>query len=937
MQTILCEKPDVRRKFEAALGGNTGQSPTVGDGTPFKVVNSVGHLFELKPLREMVDPRLVESFESWELKDLPFEHNLISFEKELIHKTVKNGNQFVRTVSAYHAQLFTEIQQALAQSDTIIIATDVDPSGEGDLLAWEIINAAGFKGRALRLKMVDDSANGILNAIRPEALREVTYQDPMVQSAIARQKFDFFTVQYSRATTTLPREHSVLQKGAVVRTGRLKSAMTEIIGSREEAYETFVPSSEYELAYFDSDKRKFVKAKSDRFKTPALALANPSNLPDTSTIKLLSKDLKAVKPPNLYDLMDLSGTLAKKGHDTSTFMDTYSKMYEAQIVTYPRTEDTVITIDQLNDFRKIMPAILQLLSIDPTLVDINTFASKNLYNPKSKTEPPSHGANRPGKVVPQSLDYLKSFGPLGPAIYEECARQILASFAPDKINLVSVYSDQSDAFKHTVVEMQNPGWTRVFSDGDTDDETEDAASSKSHPTVGGALNLSTNEVKAVRPSLFTEHTLANMLKRYDIGTGSTRKSTFDDVTNAKLNRKLVKKDGARLRLTDLGKIAFVLMKGTLLGDITFTQNLNTFLNQIRKGNAKADQAAIIFEKMFNTDLPKIKDNAKFLSSFKKVAEPAFKRLTRVYQPTGQSITFTGGIVDYTYTESDLEKLLAGETIEVELKGKKSKALYIAVLKLADDPTYGWQVQMVDRKFAPRKQGTGVYQPTGETITFEATFSNKDLLDSEIQTLLSGGSIRVSGVSKKTGKPFTTDAVLAKLPPYNKPTEPPIWQVTFKMSAPKEKHEQVYIPTNNILSIPKVWSGHTFTTPELNTLFKGEPIVIETANGKSSIDLSLRDNYNAPGQAIQLGFYRDPNDFVTITPPGQTKPVTLSRKAFGHTLTDAELKTLASGDSISFTANKKAGGTYTAVVELTFGKAFNQTHDSWHVAFVPRDR
>ena len=93
MQTILCEKPDVRRKFEAALGGNTGQSPTVGDGTPFKVVNSVGHLFELKPLREMVDPRLVESFESWELKDLPFEHNLISFEKELIHKTVKNGNR----------------------------------------------------------------------------------------------------------------------------------------------------------------------------------------------------------------------------------------------------------------------------------------------------------------------------------------------------------------------------------------------------------------------------------------------------------------------------------------------------------------------------------------------------------------------------------------------------------------------------------------------------------------------------------------------------------------------------------------------------------------------------------------------------------------------------------------------------------------------------
>lgn len=941
MQTILCEKPDARRKFEKALGGNTGQAITVGDGTPFKIVNAVGHLFELKPLKEMVDPALVESFESWEIKDLPFEHDLISFEKELVKRQRTTANGKIRETSQYHIDLFAEIQHTLNQSDTVIIATDVDPSGEGDLLAWEIIKAAGFKGRALRMKMIDDSTNGILTALRPENLYETSYQDPMVQSAIARQKFDFYTIQYSRATTTLPREHQIIAKGSVVRTGRLKSAMVEIIGDREEAYETFVPSSEFELAYFDTDKRKFIKPKSDRYKTPALALANPNQVPQTSTIKQLSQTNKSITPPNLYDLMDLSGALSKQGHDTSTFMDTYSKMYEAQIVTYPRTQDTVITQDQLLDFKKVMPDIIRLLGIDPSLINENTFAKKNLYNPASKSESPSHGANRPGSVVPVSLESLKQYGPLGPAIYETCARQILASFAPDKINLVTVYSDASEAYRHTVTEMQSPGWTRVFKDGDTDDaqSSEDAtqAQSKTHPTVGGPLTLSTHEVKAIRPSLFIETTLADTLKKYDIGTGATRKNTFDDITDAKINRKLVKKDGARLRLTDLGKIAFVLMKGTLLGDIKFTQNLNVFLNQIRKGTASVDHVSGIFKKMFAADLPKIVENAKYLSSFKKVSTPAFPRITRTYLPANKSITFSSGIADHAFTEDELAKLLSGNTIELPLTSKKNNVAYIAVLKLINDPTYGWTTSMIDRKFAPRKSVTGVYRPTGETITFDAVFLGKDLLDAECEKLLNGDSIRASGVSKKTNKPFTTDIVLALAPPYNQPEAPAIWQITFKNSKPKEKHEQVYIPTNHIIAIPVSFGGHNFTQAEFNTLFKGEPITIETSKGKTMIDLSLRDNFNTSGQAIQLGFYRNPDDYVEITPPGQIKRVSISRMALGHRLTDDEIKILESGDSISFTADKKSGGTYTAVVELTYGKPYKQTKDAWHVTFVPRDR
>lgn len=930
MQTILCEKADVYRKFGAALGGFTGQSASVGDGSPYRVVHASGHLFELKPLDEMVDPRLIESFKSWRVADLPFDHELINFQNQIIHKKV-NGES---VVSEYHANLFHQISQSLSDSDTVLIATDLDPSGEGDLLAWEILNAANFKGKALRVNMVDDSTNGILNALQPSALKPVAFTDPFVQAALARQRFDFYTIQYTRVLTTLPQDHHVLSSGYVNRGGRLKSAMLQRIGEREEAYDTFVPSSEFELAYFDSEKRKFTAKDGARYKTPALALTNPEKFPDSSQVKQVSQATKSITPPNLFDLMDLSGSLAQKGYDTSSFMRTYQSLYEAKYVTYPRTEDTVITVDQLNEFRQVLPRIVTMLNIDSSLIDPNRFATKNLYNPASKKAAPTHGANRPGSRVPDTLDDLKSFGPLGPAIYEECARQILASFAPDKINLITTYSDLSGGFTHHVTDLQSAGWTMVFKSGEDEDESSDDDGTTTHPVVGSELTLGSNEIKARRPSLFTQRSLAKELKKYDVGTGATRTTTFDDIIYNKPNRVLAKFQGSGVRLTNMGKIAFVLMSETHLADIVFTQNLNLFLNQIKSGQATAGSVSIVFKRMFNSDLPKIKSNAQYLSTFKTVKDSGYSKIDGIYLPTNTSISIRSGLMNHAYTEDELKRLFSGETIEVPLISK-NKTPFIGVLKIENAPEYGWGTRIVDRKFAPRKTFTGVYEPTGETITFTAVFNKKDLSDDDCRVLLKGRDIKIDSVSK-TGGSFVANLVLVKASPYKQPEADPIWQVSFKPKGSAEQHTQVYTPTGAQISIPVTFMEHTFTTSELNMLFTGKPIVISTARGDTSIDLIERANYNRPGKAIQLGFYKDPSDYVKVTPPGETTKVEISRRAFGHSLTDAEIKTLESGETVSFEAKKRDGGSYTATVTLLYGKPYNGKKDVWHIGFAPRD-
>lgn len=938
MQTILCEKPDAAKKFVNALGGVTGHSAKVGTGEPYRIVHAVGHLFELKPLDQMVDPSLKDEFTSWAIKDLPFDHNQIRFQLQ-----IKQDNRSkTPKPSEYHLKLYKEIAQSVSQSDSVIIATDVDPSGEGDLLAWEIINATGFKGKVYRAYMIDDTAPKIRECLLPEKIKEVTFADPIVQSALARQKFDFFTIQYTRATTSLSQDNSVLPSASIVREGRLKSAMTSLVGKREEEYDTFKPSSEYELAYFDSDKRKFVKPNQERFKTPALAMqSNQQKYPDTSTVKFIKKEDKQITPPGLYDLMKLSGVIASRGHDTSTFMDTYQKMYEAHYVTYPRTEDKIITPDQLAEFKQVLPKIVSLLNIDSSLINPDSFASKNLYNPKGKSKAPSHGANRPGSNVPPTLEMLTQFGPLGPVIYEICARQILASFGSNKVNEVSTYSDASSEFLHRVVENKLPGWTLILQDTSDDEDDKDKDDSTSHPTVGAPLTLATNEIKAKRPSLYTENTLGEALAKYNIGTGATRKNTLDDILYSKPSRKLVKKQGARLRLAPLGQLSFVLMNETLLADIMFTQNLNTFLEKIRQGEASLSQTNQLFDRMIKNDLPKIKTNVKFLSTFPKVKSKAmFPKASHTYEPTGELISFAQGAFDHAYTEEDLKTLLSGGTIDIPTKSKKNVA-YIAVGKLENNPTYGWGLQIVDRKFAPRKQHTGILKATGEEITFDAQLGQYEFTPSECQALLDGKSISVSGTSKAK-KPFTMDLTLQFLPPYNNPTGEKIWQAAAKSGGAREQHTQNFTPTNEQVSIPKVFMKHEFSTPELNALFTGEAIVIPTetkdgTKGKHTVAIQVRPNFNKAGKSLQLGFYDDPDGYVSITPPGQSNKVKIKAEFLGHKFNQTELDTLSQGDSVKFPAKSKAGKDYTAEVELVHAIPYNGKTKTWHVAFVPRNR
>ena len=146
--TIVAEKPSAARAMAAALGGPKGQYR----GVDYEITNLRGHLYEFVAPDKMVDPSLAEKYQKWDLANLPWNPDDLTWKRA----PQQNVSDVIKSLSA-----------ALQRGDEIVIATDLDPSGEGDLLFWEVIDELGFHGKRFsRMEFMDEAAASIQKAFQ---------------------------------------------------------------------------------------------------------------------------------------------------------------------------------------------------------------------------------------------------------------------------------------------------------------------------------------------------------------------------------------------------------------------------------------------------------------------------------------------------------------------------------------------------------------------------------------------------------------------------------------------------------------------------------------------------------------------------------------------------------------------------------------------------
>ncbi len=536
MLAILAEKPSAMRNMAKAFGGTNGTY----NGESFQLCCARGHLYEFKDPEHQVPKDKKDKYHSWALNNMPWDPG--DFKWDYAEK-----DDVTDTLDA--------IRDTFLKCDEIVIATDDDPSGEGTLLADEIIINLGFDSgkKYSRMFFADEAPASLQKAFVNRKHFASIYDDPDYQKALYRSKWDFLSMQFTRVATKCG------DGKAVLRQGRLKSAMILLVGDQLAKVNGYKKIPYYQYRFKDENSNIFVNPDEQKYDDKNQV---PKGKYNDSAVICGGKTRKKKAPPKLIDLATLSARLSSKGYKAKEVLDTYQKMYEAQVVSYPRTEDKAITLEQFNELLPYCDKIANVVGVDPAL----------LTNKSPRTgfvkEGMAHGANRPGTNVPDKLNDLASYGKCAGEIYYILATSYLAMLCEDyEYDAQDAYLEKYPDFKSHVSIPVKPGWKLVYQTDDDPDESENAAG------FGMTGSPFIYEGFPPKPQSPTMKWLMNQLDKADVGTGATRTSTYAEITNEKSKYPLLKDSKGKITMTEYGTMSYKLLPGTHIGTLEITTHV----------------------------------------------------------------------------------------------------------------------------------------------------------------------------------------------------------------------------------------------------------------------------------------------------------------------------------------------------------------------------
>lgn len=798
---LLAEKPSAAKNMASALGGMQGSY----NGQSYKIQALFGHMMEFVEPHEMVSDREQSRFKSWEPGDMPWDITQLSWAKQPQKTKDAKGK------ASSKAAAIKAVKEAAKGMSAIVIATDKDPTGEGQLIGWEVIHAIGWTGPVKRMYFIDESdkelQKGFKNIVDlPKADRDGEYV-----KADVRSRFDFLTMQIVRLST-----HAARNKGydvKVVRQGRLKSVMTKLVADQLALVKAYKKKPYYEVKFKD-DKgntytRKFEDGDDFRFDEKTKAEQDATRYMASPVVQD-SIERKESVPGKLLDLGGLASILGAKGYKSKEILSTYQKMYEAKIVSYPRTEDKVISKEQFNEMLPLVDKIADVVGADKKLL------THRKPRPTHVKDGGAHGANRPGLVVPSSLDSLSSYGTSAKAIYELLAKNFLAMFGENYVyDSVKAHIKDYPAFTTVISISVSLGFKGIF-DADSELLDEDDEKSKDSKGLGSTGKPFVAEGVNPKPPYPTHKWLEKQLSKYDVGTGATRVSTLSEITNG--TTALMTDNRGKLDLTRTGEIAAALLHGTKIADPKVTENLYKSMKDA--GNFKVKPHDILngCTDLIQHDKEMIYRNAEKLPE--RVGPPDKAGVTTkvrgVYKPTGKEIAFASMWSGYMFTDAEITKLLNGETIEIEAVGKSGKSYQVGG-KLAENEYKGKKFW----GFTPEFKKASDY--TIDTAPFPKEWSGYVFTKTDEKKLRAGEKIKIQAISAKTGKPFDV-TISFGIGEYK-------GNKSWKIEPHFEDRPKASDQTRATCKFKAEFSGYTLTEDEIKRVRAGEKIMV-TAKGKS---------------------------------------------------------------------------------------------------------
>ena len=327
MITILAEKPSVAREI-ARIAGAMKREEGYFTGNGYHVTWALGHLVQLA----MPDGYGIKGFRRDSLPVIPERF-------ELIPRQVKADKGYKADAAA--VKQIKVITKLWNESDSIIVATDC--AREGELIFRYLYAYIGCTLPFQRLWISSLTDAAIRKGLKE--LKDGHEYDNLYQAAKARSEADWLVgINGTQALT-------VAAGRGTYSVGRVQTPTLAMVCKRFWENKRFTPEPVHQLHFTvpsvgASEVVKFASVEKWKDKEEAAALYNKVKAQMAATVVKVEKKEKVENPPLLYDLTTLQKEAnTKHGFTAEQTLDLVQKLYEAKLVTYPRTSSRYIPED----------------------------------------------------------------------------------------------------------------------------------------------------------------------------------------------------------------------------------------------------------------------------------------------------------------------------------------------------------------------------------------------------------------------------------------------------------------------------------------------------------------------------------------------------------------------------------------------------------------
>lgn len=569
---IIAEKPSVAKDIANVLGVRERHDGYLS-GNGYLVTWAFGHLVQLA----MPD---AYGYTGFRRENLP----IIPQEFKFIPRQIREGKEY-KSDPGVLKQLKV-IREVFTQSDRIIVATDAGREGEG--IFRYIYNYLGCRKPFDRLWISSLTDRAIRQGL--ENLKPGSSYDNLYRAAEARAIADWEIGL--NATQAL----SIAAGQGIFSLGRVQTPTLMMICSRYLENKDFTPQTYYQIRVTAAkDGTPFSALSEHKYETLPAVNTALSAVTATGTVTVADVQCKEVsqEPPLLYDLTSLQKEAnSKLGFSADKTLNIAQSLYEAKVLSYPRTGSRYISDDVFDE----IPSRIALLEQYPAFAAYAATLKGTALNRRSVDDKKvtDHHALIITECLPGELpeDQRK--------IYDMVAARLLESFSArcvKDVTTVRLTAGNSDfTAKGTVV--KSAGWRAVR--GERDEEEESAALPALQQGETFPLESAEPLEKQTKPKpLHTESSLLSAmescgrnldeaelrdsLKDIGIGTPATRASIIETL----FSRDYVRREKKNLVPTEKGLAVYSTVKGKKIADVEMTGQWETALARIETGEMDA--------------------------------------------------------------------------------------------------------------------------------------------------------------------------------------------------------------------------------------------------------------------------------------------------------------------------------------------------------------